>query len=67
MPYIGTGYVRVGTKKRAHPWLKRVPRVTPSRHVRGINLVGDEVGVEAVAARHREASDTTSQEQTVAV
>ena len=58
-----TGQVFQGTLEQ----LKRVPRVTPSRHVRGINLEGDEVGVEAIAARHREASsDTTGQEQAVA-
>ena len=58
-----TGQVFQGTLEQ----LKRVPRVTPSRHIRGINREGEEeVGVDIFAARHREASDTTGQEQAVA-
>lgn len=57
-----SGQVFQGTLEQ----LKRVPRVTPSRHVRGINREAEEAGVEAIAARRKATSDTAGQEQAVA-
>jgi acetoin utilization protein AcuB len=57
-----TGQTFRGTLER----MIQVPGVTPALHARAINREGEEIGVEAVAPRPREAATTAGQEQAVA-